>query len=978
MSPSARNHDVLLQHAGFVRALARAVVFDADLARDVEQETWLTALQHAPRDLRSPRAWLAAIVRRMAQRAGRRLDFPGRDAAPEDGFPSPDQLLEQEQARRAMVDAVLRLEEPLRGTLVLHYFDGLELREVALRTKVPLETARSRVKRGLARLREELGRKGNDFEAWSVALVRVLALDPPRLARGFPLFARGLLPWATTMTTTHKLAAVLAAVVLSLATGWIFLAHEAPPAPASAERVEGGRVELASAPESESAPPVESGTSRASAGSTKSELGALRMNVLWAEDRAPAVNVGVRVDAGDPGPGAAPLRVTTDENGRAGIDSLRPGTWIARPCFGGLAFASVGAGETAEVEILIPEGIAVRGAVVDSNGNPVPGAGIFLGAGAADPQWEVALVGHSDANGGFELRSAPAQVGACLSARAADRAPTRQYMLTGAPRSRSEVRLVFEADGTRLSGRVVGFAGGPVAGASVLVGSEREIAIATEPDGTVAQAPIGQLVASDADGRFELEGVPLGSLAVQVRAPGFAPWRGTCDTRATDRLDVRLKAPARIRGTVRDARGEPVAGAAITAEETSFFARSSVRSAADGAYALVDLADGPLLVRAGTQERGFATHTFELELGADVEWNPALGGGAELRGRVEAAGIALDGWVVRGFHRSPDYVQEVRTDAEGRFVLRDCPAELDLALFGRGGTAFPVASESAVRPGPAEVVLRPDPALLPSARIRGRLVDAQHEPVRNADVTAVHARFGRTLIHPDARTGGFEFDRLPPGDWSLQVDAHVAGWAPHRSETRWLAADATWDAGDIVLGAGGTLAVHLRRAAGVEGAASQVLVLGADRRPLQWIEVAGDLARSTPLAPGSYRVTLLVLRDAAVVAAEVTVVAGEETRVELDLERGESVTLHVRGLENLEPDARAEVRLCGSRGEALWWGELARTSPVGVELRWELRPGTYRAELLAPDRPAVRTEIVVGESSRAALSFEIAVPPSSR
>lgn len=101
-----QNPEILLQHAGFVRALARAVVFDAELARDVEQETWLTALQHAPRNLRSPRAWLAAIVRSAAQRAGRRAssrrDAEQRmhrdrcDAAAHDGFPSPDELLEQE------------------------------------------------------------------------------------------------------------------------------------------------------------------------------------------------------------------------------------------------------------------------------------------------------------------------------------------------------------------------------------------------------------------------------------------------------------------------------------------------------------------------------------------------------------------------------------------------------------------------------------------------------------------------------------------------------------------------------------------------------------------------------------------------------------------------------------------------------------------------------------------------------------------
>src|SRR5262245_56869158 len=42
--------DALHAHSAYVRGLARELVFDAGLARDVEQETWLAALEHAPRD----------------------------------------------------------------------------------------------------------------------------------------------------------------------------------------------------------------------------------------------------------------------------------------------------------------------------------------------------------------------------------------------------------------------------------------------------------------------------------------------------------------------------------------------------------------------------------------------------------------------------------------------------------------------------------------------------------------------------------------------------------------------------------------------------------------------------------------------------------------------------------------------------------------------------------------------------------------
>jgi RNA polymerase sigma-70 factor (ECF subfamily) len=58
--------------------------------------------------------------------------------------------------RRRLVAALLALEEPYRAALLLRYFEDLSVPEVALRLGVPLETARTRLRRGLARLRERL------------------------------------------------------------------------------------------------------------------------------------------------------------------------------------------------------------------------------------------------------------------------------------------------------------------------------------------------------------------------------------------------------------------------------------------------------------------------------------------------------------------------------------------------------------------------------------------------------------------------------------------------------------------------------------------------------------------------------------------------------------------------------------------------------------------------------------------------------
>ena len=48
-SPSTPNFDDLYQHGRWVRALARSLTADADQALEVEQKTWLAALEKPPK-----------------------------------------------------------------------------------------------------------------------------------------------------------------------------------------------------------------------------------------------------------------------------------------------------------------------------------------------------------------------------------------------------------------------------------------------------------------------------------------------------------------------------------------------------------------------------------------------------------------------------------------------------------------------------------------------------------------------------------------------------------------------------------------------------------------------------------------------------------------------------------------------------------------------------------------------------------------
>ncbi len=215
--------ELLLAHAPYVRSLARELVFDADLARDVEQETLLAALEHAPRELGALRGWLAAVARNFALRAwrssARRARREEAGARPAAVVPSPDEILEGEELRRKLVEGVLALDAPLRDVLILRFFRELPPREVAKRLELPVETVRTRIKRGLELLRERLDRGSRgDRGAWCLALVRGLGVGPASYAKLAPILLSSSWSGVVVMSLAKK-AALAAGVVALVAAG---------------------------------------------------------------------------------------------------------------------------------------------------------------------------------------------------------------------------------------------------------------------------------------------------------------------------------------------------------------------------------------------------------------------------------------------------------------------------------------------------------------------------------------------------------------------------------------------------------------------------------------------------------------------------------------------------------------------------------------------------------------------------------------
>jgi RNA polymerase sigma-70 factor (ECF subfamily) len=170
--------EALLAHREWVRSVARAVVRDPNAGDDVEQDAWFEALHAPPQQASSLRGWFGAVVRNRARRMGRttkRRTARETAAARPEATQSAADLAEIADTHRRVVQAVVELDEPYRETILLRYFEGLAVDVVAARTNAPLNTARARISRGLAKLRERLAEElGEDDRPWQMVLVPLI------------------------------------------------------------------------------------------------------------------------------------------------------------------------------------------------------------------------------------------------------------------------------------------------------------------------------------------------------------------------------------------------------------------------------------------------------------------------------------------------------------------------------------------------------------------------------------------------------------------------------------------------------------------------------------------------------------------------------------------------------------------------------------------------------------------------------------
>lgn len=223
--------------------------------------------------------------------------------------------------------------------------------------------------------------------------------------------------------------------------------------------------------------------------------------------------------------------------------------------------ADVVAGLRLEVVLTLAEGLAVEGVVREPAGGPVAGARIWL-TSFQSPWCGGAFVADADAQGRFALQGVPK--GQSLGAVAAGYAPSKLVDLDLVVTKQVPVRieLLLSEPGGALTGRVTDEGGKGIAAAIVAVG-ECQRRQQHRSGNSVEEAWTPRCAVTDADGRYQIEGLAPGPQPVEAWSPAFAFWHGqvTIVARETEQLDITLLRPVTVSGTVTGEDGKALPGA---------------------------------------------------------------------------------------------------------------------------------------------------------------------------------------------------------------------------------------------------------------------------------------------------------------------------------------------------------------------------------------------------------------------------------
>lgn len=443
----------LLAEVEWVRRVARALVGRGE-SDEVVQQAYLQALSSPPAP--GPlRRWLRTVVRNVVRRRVRddatreRHEVRAPVAA---RTPEPGETVARAELHGRVVEAVLSLDEPYRSTLLLRFFEDQPAEAIARAQSLPIETVRTRVKRGIAQLRTRLERAaGGDDEA-GVAARALLVTQLHDLA------GRNVSPGAIAGAATGAAALATGGVVMSIAMKGSIAAAVVAIAGLSAWLVHGGdarRLDVGTA--STRAPQAATGAAELpppqSAARAAEPVAAASDNEAKGEDTAatsaPASGCSVRGVvtnvAGRPAAGVTVMALIASRSARANME----------------AFASIAKNPTGTTDEISGASVSSRAAAMTTT----DGDGRFTLAGLSDEDaWIVGAVddeGSSAESDKFRFDETRRSVECDLKLVPSVELKGRVVDTDGSPIGSARVMVVFIWDGQRKASQdfITAFAG---------------------------------------------------------------------------------------------------------------------------------------------------------------------------------------------------------------------------------------------------------------------------------------------------------------------------------------------------------------------------------------------------------------------------------------------------------------------------------------------------------------------------------------
>lgn len=839
MSPSPHlPADALVAHAGFLRALGHSLLRGDDRVEDAVQDTYLAALDGGPSQPGRERGWLASVLRRRIARLRRadvRLDRARRAAPAAEPVQAVDAAAERRELIGRLTSALLALPEPYREALVLRYYEALPPSRLAARLGVPVETARTRVKRGLERLRATLDAEHADGRrAWTGALAGMLGKPRPALPLALSAAVLGVggalgLWWLGVFDPVERALPGRAPAALATAGPPLLQGSappDAPPRPAAPPAPPGAPPPGSPSPEAPSADPSVPLPRSPSPDHRRSVFG--RVTDINGRPVAGARLEAWTTASNDLAPGPMPFgpdpdaaarlaAADADAQGRYALGPLPPGPVDVRVRAEGFAWQQgllTRPGRNLDL-VLEPGGsLAVR--VLGADGSPVAAT---VRAVPRDGQPRPALA----APAGTEARFEGLPLGPVVLAAGVEGAPRTTVRVQVEPGSATRLEMRLRARRpVRLVGRARTREGTPVSDAEARWGYEGAVGPTTQTD---AEGRFAFEVDAGAEGAGTLtvdggkrgwwqqtydlgQGRPLWSPQQPPELfPGEAPtfrmgWKPLPEGEIVATLHARpagLGETPLAEGRVVDGAGQPVPGAQArrstgeraTADAQGRF-RLGARRQGDLIWFQARGPDGALGVRMAPVEGEAAVVDIPLVPVVRVCVTVRAPGGAPVEGALVVlrrngnlemrAGLPPEEQVANLCRHDPDAAGLVATtDARGEACL----------LAPSGGYAAE-ARAPGLRAAPAGIDVQPGSGLTltlaPTRLVRGTVRDAGGRAVAGARLRAFTQQAGYPNEAWSRADGTFSIHDAPEGAFRIRAQ---------RALDPWVLLDVSADAGEL-------------------------------------------------------------------------------------------------------------------------------------------------------------------------------------